>query len=620
MAKRKQEQLDKFVHRFLEDLIFRYLLERGASALASEIRDGLPLAKEPDIRAVRQALSNGDRFVRADRGWRLAVHSIPSSVPLSRAVEMVVQHYGGSCKIEDVARALSASTGLSDEYYLEVMPEVLSSAGGLVELPGLGLLNAGWLLKVGPEKEEDVRFLNFRGSYEELEGVEEAHEKTRGTAESEKLVTKLLKLTELPVSNKIAGFLEWRNGGGKFDPVSHIAGILKEGGLQLLSSGHWYDRAVGRVMEERLGKIRSFADLEDGAEEPEQEISIDDIAVSEEDMEQIANLIAAGERGVSCQVILERLYDVTTQDAVYDKACSKVNKVLRRRVRFREVGHNLWQLAARIPERVGVRPKILRFEKVKIEPMAGEIIDPELKVEGIEGDLAEAIREPLLGDVDDTLGLRSPEPEDGRYRIVTKYHHAQAGTLPLCHVPDAFFPERHSLLESALVVLDERGGERRRLVDVGCWVNRETGLIYDLRRLYDQGVSKTGTVMCLEAGRQPNSWHAILTSEVVPDYHVGPKRISELDEIRRESEEGEALSLFEIVCRIMAHHSSGMSFPLLHTEVGIVRRTKRHALASILSAYYCFYQKEPGSEIWHHDERKVDKGFKKAKRKYLKKR
>lgn len=620
MARRKYEQLDAFVYKFLEDKIFAYLEERGAAALASEIRDGLGLSKRPDIRLVRQALSNGERFVRADRGWRLALHSLPRSISIAKAIEMVVHHRGRPCSVDDVASTLSASTGLSEGHYTEVIPQVLSSAAGVVEVPGFGLVNASWLLRLGPEKEDDVRFLNFRGSQEELEAAEDVYGRTRGAAESGKLVSKVLNLGELPVSNKIAGFLQWRNSKAEFNPVEHLAGILADGDFELLSSGHWYDRGVEKTMEDRLGRIRSFGDLEEGAEEAEQEISIEDIAVSEEDIEQVANLIAAGERGVSCQMVLERLYDVAAQDEVYEKACAKVNKALRRRSRFQEVGHNLWQLTSRIPKHVKRVPGVLAFEKVKIQPLAGEIIDPELKVEGFEGELTETIREPLLGDVDDTLGLRQPELEAGRFKIVTKYRHAHAGTLPLCHIPDEFFPEGHELIESALVVLDERGGEKRRLVDVGCWVNRDTGLIYDLRRLYDQGVSKTGTVMYLEAGRQPNSWHAILTNEVDPDYHVGPKRISELDEIRKESEEGDPLSLFEVVRRIMAHYSSGISFPLLHTEVGIVRRTKRHPLASILSAYYCFYQKEPAGAEWHFDERKVDKGFKKAKRKYLKKR
>jgi hypothetical protein len=620
LAKRKYEQLDKHIRTFLEDRIFAWLRERVAPAVASEICDGVELGSRPDLKLVRQVLQNSERFVRVDRGWGTGVQSIPRSLPLAKAGARIVLHLGRPCALQEVAGLLSASTGLSIEYYLEVLPQLVPSVPELVELGRFGLGHKSWLLTTGPQREEDLRFVNFRSSLGELEAIEEAYRRTRGAADSAKLVHKLLRLAELPISNKVACFIEWTEKGGDVDPVVHMIGLLEDESLRFLSSGHWYDVALEKVMERRLSRVKSFADLEEATEEAEHEITIDEIVVSDEDIEEIANLIAGGERAVSCQVILERLYDVTVQDSVYEKACDKISKALRRRSKFREVGHQLWQLESRIPAHIHSVPEILSFPRVRVSPIADEIIDPELKVDGFEGNLVQTIRDPLLGDVDDTLGLEKPQLADGRYRIVTKYHHAQAGTLPLCQIPDAFFPEGHSLVESALVVIDERGGERKRLVDVGCWVNRETGLVYDLGRLYDQGVSKAGTVMYLESGRQPNSWHAILTADVDPNFHVGPKRISELEEIRKEGEEGEPLSLFEIVQRLMAHYSSGITFHLLHTEVAFIRRTKRHPLASILSAYHCFYQKDPDTAEWHFDERKVDQGFKKQKRKYLKKR
>jgi hypothetical protein len=38
----------------------------------------------------------------------------------------------------------------------------------------------------------------------------------------------------------------------------------------------------------------------------------------------------------------------------------------------------------------------------------------------------------------------------------------------------------------------------------------------------------------------------------------------------------------------------------------------------VLSSYYAFYQK-PNTALWMFDEKKVDQGFKKAKRKYVRK-
>ena len=70
--------------------------------------------------------------------------------------------------------------------------------------------------------------------------------------------------------------------------------------------------------------------------------------------------------------------------------------------------------------------------------------------------------------------------------------------------------------------------------------------------------------------------------------------------------------------RIMPYHRKGVPFVTLFTEVNIVRRTTRRLVASILSSYYAFYQR-PKSALWHFDEKKVDQGFKKAKRKYIRK-
>jgi hypothetical protein len=41
-------------------------------------------------------------------------------------------------------------------------------------------------------------------------------------------------------------------------------------------------------------------------------------------------------------------------------------------------------------------------------------------------------------------------------------------------------------------------------------------------------------------------------------------------------------------------------------------------VASLLSSYQCFYQRS-GSPVWHYDPKKVDLGFDKTKKKFIKK-
>ncbi len=70
--------------------------------------------------------------------------------------------------------------------------------------------------------------------------------------------------------------------------------------------------------------------------------------------------------------------------------------------------------------------------------------------------------------------------------------------------------------------------------------------------------------------------------------------------------------------RLMPYHRKGVPYVTLFTEVNLVRRTNRRLVASILSSYYAFYQRAKAA-LWYFDEKKVDQGFKKAKRKYVRK-
>ena len=53
-------------------------------------------------------------------------------------------------------------------------------------------------------------------------------------------------------------------------------------------------------------------------------------------------------------------------------------------------------------------------------------------------------------------------------------------------------------------------------------------------------------------------------------------------------------------------------------EVNVVRRSSRRLVASLLSSYQCFYQRS-GSPVWHYDAKKLDQGFDKTKKKFVKK-
>jgi hypothetical protein len=91
-----------------------------------------------------------------------------------------------------------------------------------------------------------------------------------------------------------------------------------------------------------------------------------------------------------------------------------------------------------------------------------------------------------------------------------------------------------------------------------------------------------------------------------------------MDELREIASRTEESSTFEVVREVMTHWPKGTDFLTLLWEVNVVRRTSRRLLASLLSSYVCFYQRS-GSPVWHYDHKKVEQGFDKTKKKFVKK-
>jgi len=87
--------------------------------------------------------------------------------------------------------------------------------------------------------------------------------------------------------------------------------------------------------------------------------------------------------------------------------------------------------------------------------------------------------------------------------------------------------------------------------------------------------------------------------------------------LKQEAEESGEMSTFDIICRILSFHRIGLHFLRLFAEVNVVRRVGKRLVASILSSYHCFREKQNAPGVWQFDERKVSQGFNKAKRKYI---
>ena len=115
----------------------------------------------------------------------------------------------------------------------------------------------------------------------------------------------------------------------------------------------------------------------------------------------------------------------------------------------------------------------------------------------------------------------------------------------------------------------------------------------------------------------PNVFEFSWEDQADPVLHISAQRMEELRQIQVETYERQ-MSTLEVLCKVMAHYPKGADFLTLLAEINVVRRTPRRLVASLLSSYVCFFQRS-GSPVWHYDAKKLDQGFDKTKKKFVKK-
>jgi hypothetical protein len=618
----RKEQLQKYARTYLEDMAFSFLLDFGLPAVAADIAESIPLKKGSSARLLRQILSQSSRFATAGRGWEPACAEIDHTYTLERALEMTVLAAGRPVPISAVAKMLSKSRKETPEGLEGKIRAVLGSSRKVVLVDGETLAHKDWLLATGGLSEDDIRFLNFRGREDDLETLQEAKKTPHDTVSAATLTGELLRSLKRPISNKVLGYLLWQKQHDRFDAVAHMKHLLHHEEFVFLSSGHWVDRSLIADMEKCLQELE--ASITDEAEEKaegkmatKQRAAIE---VTPGDLNEVEKMLRAASHPVETGRVLERLFDFMSGEKGYEEARARLHEALERDSRFARIGAEKWDLRSRLPHFVFSTPPHLGFKRVVVHNMEGEEVDPYLLDDGFEGNLNNDILNVYLEDVGDADHLPQYDPTRP-VRLVTKYYHALGDTFPLCQIPVGFFNDDSPLAHYKFMCIDERMGEKKRLEDLNVWVNREQQVMYGFSPLYEMRaapVHRCGTIMTLERTENPDIYKLTITPDVEPDLYVSPKRMAELETLRNTADDAhEPWALFQIVVNVLQHHKSGASFGLILTEVGIVRNTKRRQLASLLSSFHCFYQKEPDLALWHYDERKVSQGFKKAKRKYV---
>lgn len=590
---------DAVAVRYAGDLLFDALLKAGRPVKVSEAarlveRSGF------DLRLARVVLSLSlDRFMTSERRWTLAARSGDPQLPVERTIEEVLAASGRPLSEDALASQVSAIYQRPVEVYADVVRRLLAASDHFVKIGSHGFAHRSWLLEVSSDDPDDVLFDNFL-SEEDIAPYEKAAKTIR--AGDIDTIAAFLDKVDAPVPGRALQFLVWRADPNRFRAETLMAGML-DAGLTLLSSQQWLGPgSLGRLLElipEIAG--REIADEFDGrGAEPSQPL-----AVSDEERSQLIDYVMRNEKSSRASNMLEDIFEVSAGEPTYEADLTTVVECLRADERVVWVGTDRFLPVGAIPDYVYSVPENLKFNENIYYDIEGNVVDTLLEDDGLSGALKQDIMSPLAQDV---LDEEPVAPIDGEpavtVRCVLKFHHKEIGTFPLCQLPPGFFPSDAPI---AQVGISLPSGQL-----VEAWVNNETRLVYGLLDWYNTVPIDTGAVFYIER----KAWdHYVLTwgEETEPAMFVSRNRVNDLLELRATAE-AEELPTFEVLRTIMEHYRKGIEFITALTEVGIVRRTHRRMVASLLSAYHCFYQR---GNAWVFDIRRLSQGLDKSKRKYL---
>lgn len=612
-----KDKIEKEAACYLEDQVYRALLGYKEPVRSAEIVGALK-RETYTARLVRHVLAASPRFAQIDRKWDLEIRYEDKQRPVERVLREIISGCGRPMSVQEIANELSQVYERPADYYESYVAKLLCDEDKFFRTSeGLFGLRQ-WLLKITSDEEEDVVFDN--DLLEEEIAALEKHagkinwaSKVVGTT-----VTKFLDAVKSPLDNKIVGLFRWRAVGTGFDPVAFFEKLYQNRNLVWLSDGRWATSGMVGKFNKLLTKLADKIEegvLEAAPAEVVEKAAVEEdmapvlsLTISDADLDEIVGIIKV-EGETRLGTILDRVFEISLRDREYTIAAEGLSDAMRTDPRLVWVGTERWRMADSIPDHVTVVPAKLEIPRLRFETAEGEQIDVELEDQGLEGKLKQEIRNPLVQDVGDEEEITEQDelPTVESARCVLTYHHRQLGTFPLCQIPKTFFPLGPPLVEVTLVK-ERKHGE--------VWINRDTGLMYDLKKWYAKDMPESGAVFELLKMERPDECHFVYKDDTDPLVFIAHSRVEELRHLSKEAKE--SLSTFDIMRRIMPYHKKGVAFVALFTEVNLVRRTTRRMVASILSSYYAFYQR-PKSPLWYFDEKKVDQGFKKAKRKYIRK-
>jgi hypothetical protein len=596
---------EAFARSYADRLILEKLTEMESTMKLGELADKLSGAGL-GLSAVRSLLaSNPERFAYHERRWIPSARLEGLGRPTSEAIRLLVDRFGAPMSLELVTQELARQRRRSPEEMEEQLrrlikgtPELLLTSNDMVALAEWAFLatdesipRAMALYQVNPD---EVKSLHGKlgDSFD-----------WRAPGAVETAVKKLA-----PVNAKALAAVAWISVNPQnpqatlvYDGATFFSELVSIEGYVLGADGVIYPEADTKkwvtTAVKLADKLAPTIDIEDAAP----------VEVKVQDVVKMVDRITKSEDTVTATKLLEEFYEITPSNKTFPDDMTNIMTALREQPEAWWVGADRFRKKDTAPDYIYSVPEPFQFPTLDSRDEEGELVDVELTDEGLSTSLRKLLTHPLAMDVLDEDIAPAPKNMPEKLRLVLKSIHRELGTFPLAQLPTGFLETDPSIQE--LIFIDPDGRELQ------VWANQEARLLYNLIDWWFEQPVESGAVFTVTRTAKPNVFEFAWEDQTDPVVYISTQRMEELRKIQTRVE---GMSGLALLIEIMSHWPKGADFLTVLTEMNVVRRTPRRLIASLLSSYQCFYQRS-GSPVWHFDAKKVDLGFDKTKRKFVKK-
>ena len=595
---------EEFARSYVDRLILEKLSEMESAVKLSELADKLS-SHGVGLATVRSLLAtNPKRFTYADRRWVPASRLTGSGRPVAEALRLILDAFGAPVHLELVLHELGRQRRTTPAQLEPIVRRILDKDPQFV----LDGLEQASLTKWGFVASDETIERAFALNGVTVEEVEEAKKKIGPIQwRVEGAFAQAIKAAA-PIRLKILGACAWLQLNPQdphippmYDCRRMFAEAVTVPGYVFAPSGAIYPEEeakkwVGAAVK-LADRLAPSIDMEDAAP----------IDIKAEDIKRLVARISNSDASVTVTKLLEELYEITPSNKTFPDDLHNVMTALRGNSAVAWVGGDRFRRAGTLPDYIGEVPEPFKFVSTEVADDEGELIDVELTDEGLSSSLRKLLQHPLATDVLDEDVVAAPKTMPEQLRLVLKSIHRELGTFPLCQIPTAWLDPEPTLQE--LIFVDGQGRELQ------VWVNHQARLMYNLLDWWFEQPVENGAVFSLTKTLHPNVFDFAWLDQPDPVVYISAQR---MEELRRMGEAAEGESTLDLLIKVMSHWPKGADFLTVLAELNVVRRSSRRLVASLLSSYQCFYQRS-GSPVWHYDPKKVDQGFDKTKKKFIRK-